>query len=279
MARAAKNLTSVAVPPQDLDWRHDVRSVPVAVIGRPRCSRSSPFPRSATIICGWSTTLTAARRSRSIRATPAPVLAEAERRGWTINQIVEHPLAPRSHRRQPGGERATGAQGLRPGRRSSANSGRRRPAQGRRHRPHRQSRRPRCGKCPAIPRATSPSCSSDAGVAFVGDTLFAMGCGRLFEGTPEQMFSSLQRIAALPDDTRLYCAHEYTLANARFAAHADPANAGDRATGSKRSGKRARRGRSPSRRPSREELATNVFVRASDAREFAELRHSKDAFR
>ena len=58
-------------------------------------------------------------------------------------------------------------------------------------------------------------------VAFVGDTLFALGCGRLFEGTPEQMWSSLQRLAALPDDTRVYCAHEYTASNARFALSVD----------------------------------------------------------
>src|SRR3954466_13971907 len=61
-------------------------------------------------------------------------------------------------------------------------------------------------------------------IAFVGDTLFAMGCGRLFEGTAQQMYSSLQRIAGLPEDTALYCGHEYTLANARFAAHAEPEN-------------------------------------------------------
>ena len=64
----------------------------------------------------------------------------------------------------------------------------------------------------------------DERVAFVGDTLFAMGCGRLFEGTPQQMYRSLQRLAELPEDTRLYCAHEYTLANARFAQHAEPGN-------------------------------------------------------
>jgi hydroxyacylglutathione hydrolase len=58
-------------------------------------------------------------------------------------------------------------------------------------------------------------------VAFVGDTLFALGCGRLFEGTPEQMWASLTRLAALPDDTRVYCAHEYTAANARFALSVD----------------------------------------------------------
>ncbi len=61
--------------------------------------------------------------------------------------------------------------------------------------------------------------------AFVGDTLFALGCGRLFEGTPAQMWDSLQRLAALPDDTTVYCAHEYTASNARFAlsVDADPA--------------------------------------------------------
>lgn len=59
------------------------------------------------------------------------------------------------------------------------------------------------------------------GIAFVGDTLFALGCGRLFEGTPEQMWESLQRLAALPDDTTIYCAHEYTASNARFALSVD----------------------------------------------------------
>jgi len=58
-------------------------------------------------------------------------------------------------------------------------------------------------------------------IAFVGDTLFALGCGRLFEGTPEQMWTSLQRLAALPDDTTVYCAHEYTASNARFALSVD----------------------------------------------------------
>jgi len=60
---------------------------------------------------------------------------------------------------------------------------------------------------------------------FCGDTLFSAGCGRLFEGTPTQMLGSLDRIAALPDDTRIYCAHEYTLSNLRFAAAVEPGNA------------------------------------------------------
>src|SRR5215469_16009333 len=58
-------------------------------------------------------------------------------------------------------------------------------------------------------------------IAFVGDTLFALGCGRLFEGTPAQMWASLSRLAALPDDTTVYCAHEYTASNARFALSVD----------------------------------------------------------
>lgn len=61
--------------------------------------------------------------------------------------------------------------------------------------------------------------------AFVGDTLFSMGCGRLFEGTPAQMWDSLQKLLRLPDETRVYCAHEYTQKNARFALTVDPQNA------------------------------------------------------
>jgi hydroxyacylglutathione hydrolase len=60
--------------------------------------------------------------------------------------------------------------------------------------------------------------------AFVGDTLFAMGCGRLFEGTPAQMWESIQKLMRLPDDTRVYCAHEYTQKNARFALTVEPGN-------------------------------------------------------
>lgn len=63
------------------------------------------------------------------------------------------------------------------------------------------------------------------GAAFVGDTLFALGCGRLFEGTAAQMWQSLSKLRALPDETRVYCAHEYTQANARFALTVEPQNA------------------------------------------------------
>ena len=65
---------------------------------------------------------------------------------------------------------------------------------------------------------------ADSGAAFVGDTMFALGCGRLFEGTAEQMWTSLSKLMALPDDTVVYCAHEYTQANAAFALSVEPDN-------------------------------------------------------
>jgi hydroxyacylglutathione hydrolase len=65
----------------------------------------------------------------------------------------------------------------------------------------------------------------DAPLLFCGDTLFACGCGRLFEGTARQMLASLDALAALPASTRVYCAHEYTLSNIRFALTVEPANA------------------------------------------------------
>lgn len=65
---------------------------------------------------------------------------------------------------------------------------------------------------------------ADDKVAFTGDTLFSMGCGRLFEGSPQQMWASLQKLLAWPDDTRVYCAHEYTQSNARFALTVEPKN-------------------------------------------------------
>lgn len=63
-----------------------------------------------------------------------------------------------------------------------------------------------------------------SGVAFTGDTLFSLGCGRVFEGDARTMWSSLQKIASLPDETQVYCGHEYTLANAKFARSVDPDN-------------------------------------------------------
>ena len=118
----------------------------------------------------------------------------------------------------------------------------------------------------------------DDGVAFVGDTLFAMGCGRLFEGTAEQMYNSLRRLTALPDETRLYCAHEYTLSNARFAAHASPV---DRAIADRLAKVEKLRADGQITVPTTvgQERETNPFVRATNVDEFARLRKDKDSFR
>ena len=118
----------------------------------------------------------------------------------------------------------------------------------------------------------------DDGMIFVGDTMFAMGCGRLFEGTAEQMYSNLQRIAALPGDIRIYCGHEYTLANARFAAHAEPQNEAVSARLDQVKGLRDR-GLITLPTTVAEERGTNPFVRASNVAEFARLRAEKDSFR
>ncbi|HEX7929914.1 MAG TPA: hydroxyacylglutathione hydrolase [Sphingomicrobium sp.] len=118
----------------------------------------------------------------------------------------------------------------------------------------------------------------DEGMIFVGDTMFAMGCGRLFEGTAEQMYANMKRIADLPEDVRIYCGHEYTLANARFAAHFDPDND---AVARRLEDVAALReeGRITLPTTVAEERATNPFVRASDVQEFARLRTEKDSFR
>jgi hydroxyacylglutathione hydrolase len=97
---------------------------------------------------------------------------------------------------------------------------------------------------------------------FCGDTLFAAGCGRLFEGTPAQMWSSLGKLAALPPATRVYCGHEYTLANLRFAQAVEPENADVRARIAR---EQAKRDRDVPTLPSTigDELATNPFLRAA----------------
>ena len=116
------------------------------------------------------------------------------------------------------------------------------------------------------------------GVVFVGDTLFAMGCGRLFEGTAGQMFANMQRLAALPGDTRIYAAHEYTLANGRYAQVAEPDN---QAIAERLIGVEAARAAGEATLPTTIALerATNPFMRARSAAELAEKRAAKDAFR
>lgn len=114
-------------------------------------------------------------------------------------------------------------------------------------------------------------------VAFVGDTMFAMGCGRLFEGTAAQMFANMQRFAALPDETRVYCAHEYTASNGIFAQFMAPEDA---AIAARMEQVKAARDRGDATVPTTIglERATNLFMRAGDADELARLRAAKDVF-
>ena len=111
----------------------------------------------------------------------------------------------------------------------------------------------------------------DAGVVFTGDTLFAAGCGRLFEGDAAQMMASLGRLAALPDDTRVYCGHEYTQKNLEFAATLEP---GNRHVREKLDRVRQRRQRGEPTVPTTiaEEKATNPFLRTSSPELAASVR-------
>jgi hydroxyacylglutathione hydrolase len=115
-------------------------------------------------------------------------------------------------------------------------------------------------------------------IAFVGDTLFAMGCGRLFEGTAEQMYANMQRLAALPDNTHVYCAHEYTQSNGRYALVAEPDNDALIARMAEVDAARAR-GEPTVPTTIGLERATNPFMRAKDADQLAERRAAKDGFR
>ena len=101
----------------------------------------------------------------------------------------------------------------------------------------------------------------DVPSVFCGDTLFAAGCGRLFEGTPTQMWDSLSKLAALPDETRVYCGHEYTLANLKFAAAVEPDSGALRERIAR---EEAKRDRGEPTLPSTigDEHATNPFLRA-----------------
>jgi hydroxyacylglutathione hydrolase len=101
------------------------------------------------------------------------------------------------------------------------------------------------------------------GSLFCGDTLFACGCGRVFEGTPAQMLESLSRLAALPDQTAVYCGHEYTLANIRFARAVDPGNAALAAREAAAEKLRAA-GRPTLPSTLGEERATNPFLRCAE---------------
>ena len=118
----------------------------------------------------------------------------------------------------------------------------------------------------------------DAGLVFTGDTLFPMGCGRLFEGTAAQMFDNMARLAMLPDETAVYCAHEYTQSNGRYALVAEPNNAALIARMEEVDALRAR-GEATVPTTIGLEKATNPFMRASSVEELAARRSAKDGFK
>lgn len=117
----------------------------------------------------------------------------------------------------------------------------------------------------------------EEGKLFCGDTLFAMGCGRLFEGTPEQMFNSLSQIKALPPETTIYCAHEYTEQNGRFALTVAPHNP-DLKLRMKQVRLQRKENKPTVPFTLKEELKTNPFLQAETSKEFASLRGRKDVF-
>ena len=119
---------------------------------------------------------------------------------------------------------------------------------------------------------------ADDGLLFCGDNLFAMGCGRLFEGTPAEMFANMRRFEAMPDDTIAYGAHEYTMGNGKYALVAEPDNQAvkDRMV----EVERLRAAGEPTLPTTiGAEKATNPFLRAKSVEEFAERRAAKDSFR
>ena len=205
----------------------------------------------------------------------APALAAADQRGWAITHILNTHWHPDHTGGNAGIKAATGAPIIAPAEAEKVSAVDRVIAEG---------DRVTVGELEAevwdIPAHTAGHIAfyfEQAKMIFTGDTLFAMGCGRLFEGTAEQMFANMQRFAALPDDVMIYCGHEYSLANARFAAEVDP----DSAAVSQRHAKMAEmRERGEVTLPTSigEEKATNPFMRARDAGELARLRTMKDSF-
>ncbi|WP_277982012.1 hydroxyacylglutathione hydrolase [Sphingomonas phyllosphaerae] len=118
---------------------------------------------------------------------------------------------------------------------------------------------------------------AEEAVIFTGDTLFALGCGRLFEGDAAQMYANMRRFAALPDDTAVYCGHEYTQSNGRFALTVEPDNGALVARMAEVDRARAA-GEATVPTTITAERATNPFLRAPDVGTFARWRAAKDSF-
>lgn len=210
-------------------------------------------------------------------AVSGPVLAAAEARGWRITQIWN----THWHADHTGGNLEIKAAS---GCTITGPAGEREPIPGI-DRAVREGDRVRLGSREAavfdVPAHTAGHIAfhfADERVIFVGDTLFPMGCGRLFEGSAAQMYANMRRFAALPGDTRVYCAHEYTQSNGRFARVAEPDNA---AIVARMATVDAARAQGEATVPSTiaDELATNPFLRATSVEQLAERRLAKDNFR
>ncbi|HEY0326412.1 MAG TPA: hydroxyacylglutathione hydrolase [Allosphingosinicella sp.] len=210
-------------------------------------------------------------------AVAEPVLEEADRRGWRITQIWNTHWHPDHTGGNAAIKEATGAEVTGP-----AAEAARIPTLDRQVG---EGDKVRLGAVEAdvleVPAHTAGHIAyhlPSEKTVFVGDTLFAMGCGRLFEGTAEQMHANLQRLAKLPPDTQVYCAHEYTLSNGRFALVAEPDNQAIRRRVEE---VQAARDSGVATVPTTIalELATNPFMRAADAGQLAARRLEKDGFK
>jgi hydroxyacylglutathione hydrolase len=210
-------------------------------------------------------------------AVAEPVLAEAEARGWRISQIWNTHWHPDHTGGNAAIKEATGCTVTGP----AAEAQRiptldRQVAEG-----DKVTLGPLQATVMEVPAHTAGHIAyhlPEANLVFVGDTLFAMGCGRLFEGSAEQMHANLQRLATLPPETQVYCAHEYTLSNGRFAVTVEPDNV--ELISRMREVEAARAaGQATIPTSIALEKATNPFMRASSAQELAERRLAKNVFR
>jgi len=210
-------------------------------------------------------------------AVAEPVLAEAERRGWRITQIWNTHWHPDHTGGNEAIKAATGCIITGPAAEFERIPTLDMQVGG--------GDRVRLGHCTAdvmaVPAHTAGHIAfhfAAERAVFVGDTLFPMGCGRLFEGTAEQMFDNMARLGALPAETEVYCAHEYTQSNGRYALVAEPGNA---ALAARMKAVDAARARGEPTVPTTIglERETNPFMRANSVAQLAERRAAKDGFR